>query len=188
MDPISLGIGAIGLGMQLYGGISASQDAQRANQVQQDVTTQEANVNVQRQQAMELSARRQQMEVFRNTQRARAQGLNAATNQGASYGSGLQGGQAQATDQGLFNVAGINQNLQIGRNIFGLDAKISADKMQLSSIQADQITDQAWSGFGGALTKNAGTLANIGQYGAGQFKNGIDLTGVGFNPIKGVSG
>src|SRR5258706_2000925 len=115
MDPLTLGIGAIGLGLQIFGGAKQASDtsalAQKSYAINSQITGLEGQVNDQRRQAMELSARRQQLEIFRNTQRARAQGLAAATNQGAQFGSGLAGGQAQATDEGLFNIAGVNQNL-----------------------------------------------------------------------------
>lgn len=170
MDPLTLGIGAVGLGLQVFGGFSAASAAKQAYGIQQNITGLEGQVNDQRRQAMELSARRQQLENFRNTQRVRAMGMNAAVNQGAQFGSGLQGGQAQATDQGNFNALGVSQNLQIGRNMFGLQDQISQQKLALSGVQSSQATDQAWAGLGGALTKNAGTISNISQ-GVGGFKS-----------------
>lgn len=184
MDPLTLGIGAIGVGLQLAGGIGGVSAAHQAAGIQQKITGLETQANDQRRQAMELSARRQQLEIFRNTQRARASGLNASVNQGAQFGSGKAGGQAQATDQGLFNIAGVNQNLGIGRNLFSINNDISQQKMQLSAVQGDMATYQGLSNLGGAITKGAGTISNI----AGNFQGGVDLSGIGFNPIKGVAG
>src|SRR5882757_6773508 len=132
MDPLTLGLGAVSLGMQLFGGLSAASDTKKAYGIQQNITGLEGNVNQQRQAAMELSARRQSLENFRATQRAQSQGLNNAVSQGAQFGSGLAGGEAQITAQGAFNNQGINQNLEIGRNIFGLNDKISQQKLALS--------------------------------------------------------
>lgn len=165
MDPLTLGIGAVGLGMQIFGGVSASQDAQKAYGIQQNITGLDTQVNAQRQQQMVLSNSRQQMENFRNVQRARAQGMNAAVNQGAQFGSGISGGQAQATDQGNFNSLGMNQNLQIGENMFSLDNQISQQKLALSGVQSSMATDQSIAGLGSTLTKGAGTISNI--FGAG---------------------
>lgn len=184
MDPLSLGLGVIGLGAQLYGGLSAASHAREAYGIQSNITGLETQVNAQRQTAMELSARRQQMEIFRNNQRAQAMATNNATNQSAQFGSGLQGGLAQVQDQSAFNAQGVNQNLAIGENIFGLDNSISQQKLALSGVQSQMVTDQSISQLGGALTKNAGTISNI--YGAA--KGGIDLSSFGFNPIRGVSG
>lgn len=186
MDPLTLGIGAVGLGLKIFGGMGAANAANQAYGVQKQITGEEQDVNLQRQQQMVLSANRQQLENFRNTQRARAQGINAAVGDGAQYGSGTKGAQAGATDQGLFNSVGINQNLQIGQNIFGIDSQISANKMQLSNIQSTMATDQSYSQLGGTLMSGAGTMSNIFGAAKGMFSNGINVPG--FNPIAGVSG
>lgn len=183
MDPLTLGISAIGLGMQLFGGASAAGKAKEAYNIQSNISGLEGQVNDQRRQAMELSARRQQMEIFRNQQRARAMATNSAVNQGAQFGSGLQGGLAQVTDQSLTNAQGVNQNLEIGRNIFGFDDQISKQKMALSQVQGQMATDQGISTLGGSILKGAGTISNI----AGSFGK-MDLSSFGFNPIRGASG
>lgn len=171
MDPLTAGLGIVGLGMQLFGGISAAGEAKKQAQISQQNFQLETQVNAQRRQAMELSASRQKLENYRNTQRVRAAGMSAAVSQGAQTGTGVIGGQSQATSQGLFNDIGINQNLAIGRNIFGLNDQISANKSQISQSQSAQATDQGWATFGGALTKNAGTLSSIASYGQTQFNN-----------------
>lgn len=171
MDPITLGISAVGLGLSLWGQSKASEDAAQVAQLERQKFGVEQQVNAQRQQQMELSARRQQLEIFRNTQRARAMGLNAAVNQGAQYGSGLAGGQASTTSQGLFNSQGVNQNLQIGRNIFGLNDKISSLNMQESTVKGKQAEDQGWASLGGSILSNAGTIGNLGKFGATSFGN-----------------
>lgn len=190
MDPLTLGISAIGLGLQAFGGFSAASKAKEAYGIQSQISGLEGQVNQQRQTAMELSARRQSMEIFRNNQRARSMAINNATNQGASYGnsSGLPGGLAQVQDQSTFNLQGINQNLEIGRNIFGLDNQISKQKLALSGVQSQMMTDQSISQLGGGITKSAGVLGSLGQYGYSSFQNGVNLSGVGFNPIRGASG
>lgn len=190
MDPLTLGIAAVGLGMQAFGGFSAASKAKEAYGIQSQISGLEGQVNQQRQTAMELSARRQSMEIFRNNQRARSMALNNATNQGASYGnsSGLPGGVSQVDAQSTFNLQGINQNLEIGRNIFGLDDKISKQKLALSGVQSQMMTDQAIGQLGGSITKSAGTLGSIFQYGSGQLSGGLNLSGIGFNPIRGASG
>lgn len=171
MNPITAGIGIVGLGTSLFFGQRASEDASKvAANEQAQFATQKA-VNAQRQSAMELSARRQQMETFRNTQRQRAMGIQAATNQGAQYGSGLAGGTADTQNQGAFAQLGINQNLTIGRNIFGLDNQISDLKAQESQFKSDQATNTQWASLGNSLMQGAGTLGKVATYGAGQIGN-----------------
>ncbi len=171
MDPITLGIGAVGLGLKLFGSLSASSDANKISQVEQQKFGVEQQVNDQRQQAMNLSARRQQLEIFRNTQRARAQGLNAAVQQGAQFGSGFAGGQASTQSQGLFNSLGVSQNQQIGNNIFGLDSRISGLNSQEAGLKGQMATDQGWSSLGGSILSSAGTLGGIAKSAGGAFGN-----------------
>lgn len=170
-------IGAIGLATSIFGGNAAAENAKQAAAVQGQIAGLEGKVNDQRQVAMQLSARRQQMEIFRNMQRARAQGLNAAVNQGANMGSGLQGGQAQATAQGLTNSAGVNQNLEIGNNIFGIQRDITKQKQVLSSIQGQMATNQGIASLGSSITAagpGIGRLSTLfgGGSNIGTFSNG----------------
>jgi hypothetical protein len=176
MDPFTLGAGIVGLGLQLFGGMGASHKAKEIATLNSQVAQDEQAVNAQKQQQMELSARRQQMEVFRNAQRLRAQATAAAVNQGASFGSGLQGGLSQITDQADFNSLGISQNLQIGENIFGINNDISSKKAQISTLQGQQATDTSLMSLGGALVSNSGTIGRIGQYGFGK----LGSVGTGF--------
>lgn len=163
MDPLTLGIGAIGLGLKLFGGSQASGDASQIASYSAQNAVLEGQVNNQKQIAMNLSAHRQVLEDFRNTQRARAQGLNAAVNQGAQFGSGLAGGQATTTNQGLFNAQGVNQNLQVGNSIFGYDAQESNNNVQIANLKGQQSTAEGLSNLGGSLFSAAGTIGKMGQ-------------------------
>ena len=171
MDPLTLGIGAIGLAANLFFGQRASEDANKTQALEQQRFGLEKQVNDQRRQAMELSGRRQQLENFRNMQRARAQGIQAATNQGAQFGSGLQGGIADVENRGFFAAQGVNQNLAIGRNIFALDDQISDNKALQSRYKSDQATNSQWASLGGSIMSNAGTIGKIGSYGGTQLSN-----------------
>lgn len=171
MEPITAAIGAIGLGANLFFGQRAKEDANYINADEQRKFGLQKDVNAQRQTAMELSGRRQQMEDFRNMQRARAQGIQNATTQGANKGSGLQGGIADVENQGFFASAGVNQNLQIGRNIFSIDNNITDLNADESNRKADQATNQQWASLGGSVMQNAGTIGKVAQYGFGQGAN-----------------
>lgn len=160
-NPIGAAASIIGLGASLIGGIGQSQIASQEAGLSAANAGLEQSVNNQRQQAMVLTARRQQMENFRNTQRARAQGLNASVNQGANMGSGMPGGQAQATAQGTTNNIGIQQSLGIGENIFSLDNQISSNKIKMANLGGLSATYQGVSSLGGSLTKAAGPLGSM---------------------------
>lgn len=181
MDPftaISAISGGVGLGMKIFGMDSASKAASAAYGIESNITGLQQQVNNQKQQQMELSARRGQLENFRNAQRLRAQGTNAAVNQGAQFGSGLQGSLAQNTSQSLFNSQGINQNLEIGRNIFGLNNQISSQNLALSKVKSDMSTDQGWANLGGSLMQSSGSIGNV----AGAAWGGISQASALFSP------
>jgi len=161
MDPFTLALTAVSVGTQLFSAFSGASDAKAAYGVQQDMAKQEQNINDQKQAQMELSAKRQSLEQFRVAQRLRAQGVNAAVNQGASLGSGLPGGEAQNSGQLFTNLAGINQNLQFGRDINQINSTISQDKIRLGGIQGQMATDQAIGQAGSAIGKAAGPLGSI---------------------------
>lgn len=158
---VSAGLSLVGVGLSLFGGNEQANIAKQEAQVSQDEIAQEQKVNDQRQQAMELSAHRQQLEIVRNTQRQRALGLASATSKGAQYGSGMPGGQADTTNQGVFAFQGVSQNLQIGENIFGLDKLISGDKSQMSALQGQMAEAGNYAAYGAAVSKSADPLGRL---------------------------
>lgn len=161
---VGAAVSAVGLGMSIFGGNEQADIAKQQAGVSRDIASQEQGINAEKQKAMEISGRRQQLEVYRNEQRLRAQATNAAVNQGAFLGSGLQGGLAQITDQTIFNGAGINSGLETGRAIAGYNNKISGDKMQLASLGGDAASAAGLTSLGGAVMK-AGPV--VGQLSAG---------------------
>jgi hypothetical protein len=162
-DAIGLGLGAIGLGMQIFGGSEQSKISKEMAEVSKDQAMHEQNINDLKMQQMELEGRRSQIETYRNIQRARALGVASAVNQGAQSGSGMKGGQAQVTNQGLFNLQGIDFGLSIGRGVNKENQFISQDKMKLADLGADMSSAQGLASLGGSLMK-AGPI--FGQFGA----------------------
>lgn len=174
-NPVSIGLALGGLGLQLFGGMGqanvASQQAQISAQiagVSGDVATQEQAINQQKQQQMTLEAQRSSLQNFRNVQQTKAAGLASAVSGGAEFSSSFKGAQASATSQGGYNQEGIDQSFQTGTAIFGLNNKISADKIQMANLQSQSAllggqsaTDQGLSSLGGALLKSGPT---IGQF------------------------
>lgn len=166
---IPLIIAGVGLAMSAYSAYSSSQAqgkySEEQTRVQGEISKLELQAEAQRRQQMELGSRRQSLELFRGAQRARALALTNATSQGASQGSGLQGGYGQISGDAYNNALGINQNLQIGRNIFDINAQISPLKAQLTSstasYQTAASTAQGIGNIGGSLMNSASTFGKL---------------------------
>lgn len=187
MDPISIGIGVIGLGMSIFGGMQQADVAKQQAQVSRDIAGQEQGINDEKQKAMEISGRRQQLEIMRNTQRAQAQATNNAVNQGAQFGSGLQGGLAQVADQGLFNITGVNLGLETGRSINTYNRSISQDKMKMADLGGDMAEAQGWSSLGGAIMKSGPMIGSLSKGFGGGFGGGGNYSGtVGSSNTGGI--
>ena len=163
MDPISIGLGVVGLGLQLFGGSKQADAAKQQAQVSGQIAQDEQAINVQKQQQMQLEGRRSQLQNFRNAQRLRAQATNAATNQGAQFGSGLQGGIAGVTDQSLQNSEGITQGMQISQNIFGINTKISGEKVQMAQLGGQAAEGAGLASLGGSLIKAGPIIGGFGK-------------------------
>lgn len=178
MDPISIGLGVVGLGLQLFGGMKTAKASQQNAQLSAGIAQDEQNVNIQKQTAVEASSRRMQMETFRNQQRLRAQATAAATNQGASFGTGLQGGLDQISNQSTLNNQGVNQSLETSHNIFNINSDISNKRIQQAYTQSDAATGQGLSSLGGSLVKAGPTIGAFGKDALAWGKS--NLSGTGF--------
>lgn len=153
------GLGLAGLGLGIMGtmqGISAAKSSAQSGIAMAGL---EQQVNDKRQQAMQVMARRQQMQVLRTNQQTQAQATAAATNQGAQFGSGLQGGLSGIRGQSASNLLGMDQQLDIGNQIFGLDAQISQQKMKQFQAQSDSAGAQGWTALGSSVLKSAASAA-----------------------------
>lgn len=171
-----MALAAGGMALSLLGSQKSSQAADAYYKSQQNVAGLEEKVNDQRRAAMEVDAQRRQLEVVRNNQRARAMALTTATNQGAQFGSGLQGAYGGISGQSETNLLGINQNLEIGRNIFGLDSQISQERIAQAGFQSKMNQGQGEASLGNMLMSSSNKLGKIGQ----SFSQGYGNPG-GFN-------
>lgn len=167
---------AIGLGMSIFGGMQQSSIAKQQAQVSMDEARQEQGINDVKQQAMELSGRRQQLEIIRTNQRARALAENSATNQGAQFGSGIQGGLAQINDQSLFNLTGVNTALETGRQINTFNQQISRDKIQSAQLGGQASSGAGFASLGGAILKAGPVFGQFSQ-GFGKSTGGGNYSG-----------
>ena len=189
MDPITGFMAIAGLGVSLFGSTEASGYQKQAAQVSQNITGLEEQENQQRQLAMNISARRQSVQALRTAQQASARGEAAAANQGGLQSSGFQGGQAQATTGGAFNILGIQQNQDIGNQMFGIQGQISQQQILQSQLQSQASTYSGIASIGSALSQSAGPLGNIlgnvfsfgQQPGQGQWQGSATSSSMGLN-------
>lgn len=187
MDPFTLMMGAgmimqaAGTGMSIFG-------SNQANDANQQIAQLQMQQNKVRQTAMEVSARRQQTENLRNTQLQRAMAINSATNQGAQFGTGLQGGIAQVQNQGMWNAVGIGQSLDAGRQMFALDDQVNIQKQNLSSAQTTMSTGQGISSLGSSVMGAAGGMSKMSQGFGGATNSALPQTyGQFVSMINGMS-
>lgn len=146
-------VSAVGLGMSIFGGMEQSNVAKQQAEVSGDIAKQELGINAEKQRAMEIAGRRQQLEIIRNGQRARALAENNAVSQGAQFGSGLAGGLAQVSADTNYNLSGVDLGLMSGRTIAGFNNAISQDKIKLASLGGDAATAAGYTSLGGSLLK-----------------------------------
>jgi hypothetical protein len=155
-------IGAgVGIGISLWGMSESSEAAQRQTEAQKQMIVLEQRVEAQRRQAMELDARSKQMRLLRNAQKARSLALTTATAQGAGQGSGLQGGYGQISGDVNSSLLNVNQNLDIGRNIFGLNAQISQQKISMAEAGLQAQEGAAYSSLGSSILNSSGTIGKL---------------------------
>jgi hypothetical protein len=142
-----LGLEGVGLAGSLVAGYFGSQAQQGISQSSQNIAALQQQANQVKWTQARLGARRQQMEVLRNEQRARSLALSNATNQGAQFGSGLQGGYGQIQGESGNNLLGINQNLALGAQMNTINQSISGQEMNIAKYQGQAAM---WQGIGGA--------------------------------------
>lgn len=111
----------------------------------------------QRRQQQTLDAQRARRQVVRDSLRARALASATAAAQGASGGSGLQGGYAQIAGQAGRGILAINQNEAIGNNIFDANARAG----RAGTLAA---TGAGLSTLGNTILSNLGTIQRVGTY------------------------
>lgn len=153
----------IGIGFSAVGAVTSYEGQKKAASAQQDMIRQEQQAEAVRKQAMEVDARRKSLEDLRQGQRARAMALSNATSQGASLGSGLQGGYGQISGQLNTGLLGIQNQLGFGNQLFGINQQISNSKIAMSQGQSLAATGGGLSSLGGAFLTSASNINAIGK-------------------------
>ena len=171
MDAFTLAIGALSIGIQAYGAqkqVSATKDyANTVNPLyaaksQQDIRIagNEQKISQQNQNWMELQSHRQSLQNLRKAQQASSEAKATAASQGALFGSGAKGGQAQIKAEEATNQAALSQGLQVGRNIFGYNTDITGARIAQYGIETN--INQAESNYKVSQAEASG-FSNIGK-------------------------
>jgi hypothetical protein len=150
MAAVTTVIAAVGLGVSAASAVGGMVSAKRQAEAGEDAEKA-------RQRAANLDAQRRKRAVIREAAMQRSVALSNATVQGAEAGSGLQGAYGSVAGQSNNNISGITQQQELGNQVFAANARAQRASSQSAT----------WDGIGslgGALTKNAGMISNIGSY------------------------
>lgn len=179
---IQAAVAAVGIGMSIYGAFQKNEAEEKATEAQKAIFAAQQKMEIQRAQAMELDAGRRKREMIRNAIAARSMALTTATSQGASGagGSVLGGAYGGISGQTGVNMLGVNQNLEIGRNMFALNRDISTAQQQYAAAKGESAESDIWGQIGGQLVGAAGgPLGNLMNFGGSKTVSGITSLGMG---------
>jgi hypothetical protein len=111
-----------------------------------------------------LDVQRRRREIIRNQIVAQSQAKFAAFQQGAGFGSGLQGGYAQISGQTGGQQVALGQNYSLGQDIFAAN-QAYYDASGTTSFGAGLTS------LGGAIINNSQTLGRVANYAVGRARN-----------------
>lgn len=156
-------------GVALAGGLAASaagtaiqfQGQQKAHAASELGIDAQQQAEAARNQAMELDATRKRREMVRQAVVARSQSLAQATGQGAQFSSSLAGAQAGITGQTNYNMLGVNQNEEIGQDIFKANQNLLSARRQESSAQSQIALGSGISSLGGTIASGVSSINRL---------------------------
>jgi hypothetical protein len=161
----ALGTGAGGI-TSIAGGLYSAIEGSQYAQQSANISLQEAETEIQqnnlRQQQMQVTSQRQQLQTVRQGQMARAIAQTTATNQGAQFGSGLQGAYGSISGQTSQNQLGVSQNEQIGMQAFALDTQLDMEKASQALVQSQQQSSMAFGSLLGGIGGSLGSIFKMG--------------------------
>lgn len=129
-----------------------------------------------RQQQMNLDATRRRREVIRSAQVATANAEAVAFANGGGNSSSLEGARGAIAGQQGVNIQGIEQNREIGNDMFALDNQRGQYLWNRSEAQAQYQGQQA---FKNTLFKEAGAIGKLADFGWGKLTNFASSAGAG---------
>ena len=158
-------LGSAGYGFFSRGG-GGSEEIARISQAE----------NAIRMRQVELDAERRKRDVIRQAQVATAQVENNAANSGGLNSSAVVGATSAISGQAGVNYQGIDQNLDLARNLYTLGNQRG---QALWNNSREQARRSGIMQLAGAFSKSAGTIGKLGQFGWGSL--GGAFSGGGWN-------
>ncbi len=158
-----------GVGIAGYGLIQQQHAAQQQAEFQAQAITAQQQAEDARRRAMDLDATRRRREFIRSQVAARARAATIATNQGSSFGSGLPGAYAGIEGRTGVSTLGVNQNQQLGGEIFDANASASASYRSAALAGGDAATGAGLTSLGGLLLTNNEKIGKVGSFFASTF-------------------
>lgn len=150
---IAAGISAV---TTIFGAAQSYQGTQKTVAAEQDASAASRRAEEARAQQSALEFARKNREIIRQSLIARANASSSAANQGANYGSGIQGAFAAFGGQ---EAAAVNTNqraFDIGQDIFAANA-------DYASAQGRAAEGRGMSSLGGALMASSTQIGKIGS-------------------------
>ena len=155
---ITGGLEGLGFAGSVYSAFQSSSAAKAKANAEKQIASLEMQADQVRRQAMETSARRQQLQTVRTAQQARAMALSTAVGQGAQFSSSAEAGQAQTASASAYSNLGVSQNLQFGEQLFGINQSIDQQKIAEADAEGKLASSQ---GLGSIFSAGAKALPDI---------------------------
>lgn len=131
-----------------------------------------------RQQQMNLDATRRRREVIRSSQVATANAEAAAFAQGAGNSSSLEGARSAIAGQADVNIQGIEQNRDLGNQLFSLNSMRAGMLWQKSEMEAKE---QGQAALKNQLFKSAGEIGKLADFGFGKLSGAFSTAANSWN-------
>lgn len=171
---------AVGIASGIAGTATSIVGASAQGDAQQQMLGIQAKEQQQRQNLFEIEQQRKRVEDLRNAQTASSTARSRAVNQGAQFGSGLLGGLAQVQGESNYNLLGIQQNTQIGENMFGLDQQLTQAKIASAQASTMQSIGGSLTSFGGAVVNSMGNIGKLTSGFGSPSSSGVSGSAFGF--------
>lgn len=151
---VGLAASALGVGTSIYGAEQQSEAQQQMLAIQQKEQEQRKNL-------FEIEQQRKRVEDLRQGQIAQSTARANAVSQGAQFGSGLLGGLAEIQGESNYNILGIQQNTQVGENLFSLDQQLTQAKIASAQASTYQQIGSSLTSFGGQAISSMGEIGKL---------------------------
>ena len=161
-------IAAIGVGLTAASTVGQFYNSKKQADYQARAMNDQRRADVVRRRAMEFDAMRRRREIIRQGQIARSMALAAAVNQGAEQGTGLMGGYGQIAGRVNTNLQGVQGNLELGREMFDINADMSNNFMMAAKYGTQASMWRGVGQLGGQLVRGQAVFDRLGDYWSGR--------------------